>query len=143
MLFKPCKNQSQKTTARSLQNSLIRSRPSAEASYERQKAPRRGPLAETLSPRPRPERPWTDLQFSDSLEAGLGERTHNLRPDRTPLAKRHVRIKCTQPLPQTLATRRYSAGRTTDRTGTEHSRGYLPLYSPLCSLLTLILPCAT
>ena len=49
------------------------------------------------------------------------------------LAKRHVRIKCTQPLPQTSATRRYSAGRTTDRTGTGHSRGYLPLYSPLCS----------
>ena len=109
----------------------------------RPKTSRLAPLAETLSPKPHPERPRTDLQFSDSLETGLGGRTRNLRPDRTPLAKRHVRIKCTQPLPQTSAARRYSVGRTTDRTGTGHSRGYLPLYSPLCSLLTLILPCAT
>ena len=71
MLLKPCKNQSQKTTARSLQNSPIRSRPCAEASYERPKAPRRGPLAETLSPRPRPERPRMGCQFSDLTEAGL------------------------------------------------------------------------
>ena len=63
MLLQPCKNQSQKTTARSLQNSPIRSRPCAEASYERPKAPRpveafsprpsrRDLLAEALSPRP-------------------------------------------------------------------------------------------
>ena len=90
--LKPCKNQSQKTTARSLQNSPIRSRPCAEASYERPKAPRRGPLAETLSPRPRPERPRMGCQFSDSLEAGLGKHTRNLRPDQTPLTKRHVQI---------------------------------------------------
>ena len=53
---------------------------------------RRGPLAETLSPRPRPERPRTGCQFSDSLEAGFGKQPRYLRPDRTPLIKRHVRI---------------------------------------------------
>ena len=46
MSLKPCKNQSQKTTAKPLQNSPIRSRPCAEASYERPKAPGGGPLAE-------------------------------------------------------------------------------------------------
>ena len=32
----------------------------------------RGPLAEAFSPRPRPARPRTGYQFSDSPEAGLG-----------------------------------------------------------------------
>ena len=79
MLLKPCKNQSQKTIATSLQNSPIRSRPCAEASYERPKAPRRCPLAETLSPRPRPKRSRMGCQFSDSFEVGLGKHTRNLR----------------------------------------------------------------
>ena len=49
ILLKPCKNQSRKTTARSQQISPIRPRPCAEASCERQKAPR---PTEALSPRP-------------------------------------------------------------------------------------------
>ena len=50
--------------------------------------PRRGPLAEAPSPRPRPAMPRMGYQFSDSPEAGLG---NNLvtsvptdSPDKTP-----------------------------------------------------------
>ena len=105
--------------------------------------PHRGPLAEALSPRPSPERPRTGCQFSDSLEAGLGKQPRYLRPDRTPLTKRHVRINAPnysrkhQPHAGTVRAERPTGQ------GTGRSRGYLPLCSSLCSLLTPILPCAT
>ena len=138
MSLKPCKNQSQKTTVRSLQNSPIRSRPCAEASYERPKAPHRGPLAKTLSPRPRPERSRMGCQFSDSLEAGLDKRTRNRRPDQTPLTKRHVQIKCAQLLLQTSAALRYSTGRTTNGTRDQAQQGL-----PATVLITVLPnPCA-
>ena len=105
--------------------------------------PRRGPLAETLSPRPRPERPRTGCQFSDSLEAGLGKQPRYLRPDRTPLTKHHVRVNA----PDYSRKRQPHAGTVRAERPTGHgigrSRGYLPLCSSLCSLLTPVLPCAT
>ena len=118
MSLKPCKNQSQKTTVRSLQNSPIRSRPCAEA----------------LSPRPRPKRLRMGCQFSDSLEAGLGKHTRNLRPDQTPLTKRHVQINAPnysrkrQPHSGTVRAERPTGQ------GTGRNRGYLPLCSSLCYL---------
>ena len=101
--------------------------------------PRRGPLTEALSPRPRPERPRMGCQFFDSLEAGLGKQPRYLRPNRTPLTKRHIRINAPnysrkrQPHTGTVRTERPMGQ------GTGRSRGYMPL----CSLLTPILPCAT
>ena len=105
--------------------------------------PRRGPLAETLSLRPRPERPRMGCQFSDSLEAGLGKHTRGLCPDQTPLTKRHVQINA----PNYSRKRQPHSGteraeRPTEQ-GTGRNRGYLPLCSSLCSLLTPVLPCAT
>ena len=129
-------------------DSPIRPRPCAEASCERPKAPRpaealsprpsrRGPLIETLSPRPRPERPRTGCQFSDSLEAGLGKQPRYLRPDRTPLTKRHVRINVPNYSRKTSAARGYSAGRATDGTGDRAQQG-LP-----ATVLITVLPTDT
>ena len=80
ILLSPCKNQ----TARSQQ--IFR--------FARGLAPRPQAKDQKLStpPRPRPKRPRTGCQFSDSLETVLGKQTRNLRPDRTPLTKCHVRI---------------------------------------------------
>ena len=135
ILLKPCKNQSRKTTARSQQ--ILR--------FARGLAPKPHAKGQKLPapPRPRPERPRTGCQFSDSLEAGLGKQPRYLRPDRTPLTKRHVRINT----PNYSRKRQPHAGtvraeRPTGQ-GTGRSRGYLPLCSSLCSLLTPVLPCAT
>ena len=133
------KNQSQRT--------IMRSRPILRFARGLRRGLRREAkallLAEALSPRPRPARPRTGYQFSDSLEAGLGKQPRYVRPDRTPLTKRHVRINA----PNYSRKRQPHAGtvqaeRPTGQ-GTGRSRGYLPLCSSLCSLLTPVLPCAT
>ena len=121
--------------ARGLRRSLMRKAKSS--------PPRRGPLAEALSPRPRPERPRTGYQFSDSLEAGLSKQPRYLRPDQTPLTKHHVRVNAPnhslkrQPHEGTVRAERPTGQ------GTGRSRGYLPLCSSLCPLLTPVLPCVT
>ena len=70
LLLKPCKNQSQRTTTRYRPNSSIRPRLAPRPQMKGQSPPpRRGPLAEAP---PRPARPRTGCQFSDSPEAGLG-----------------------------------------------------------------------
>ena len=74
--LKPCKKQSQRTTTRSLQNSLILPRPCAEASCERPKAPRRGPLAEA-SPRKASDG-MPILQFA----RGRAQQTYSWPPSR-------------------------------------------------------------
>ena len=76
--------------------------------------PRRGPLAEALSPRPRPARPRTGYQFSDSPETGLGTSSPPSR--QTPLTKRHVQLMRST-TPATSAARWRSTGRVTDGTG--------------------------
>ena len=97
--------------------------------------------AEALSPRPRPERPRMGCQFSNSLEAGLGKQPHNLRPDRTPLTKRHVRINVPNYSRKTSAARGYSAGRATDGTGDRAQQG-LPA-TVLITVLVTVLPTDT
>ena len=105
--------------------------------------PRRGPLTEALSPRPRPERARTGANSLIRSRPGSAKQTRNLRPDRTPLTKRHVRINA----PNYSRKRQPHAGtvraeRPTTQ-GTGRSMDYLPLCSSLCSLLTPVLPCAT
>ena len=112
-------------------DSPTRPRPYAEASGEGPKVPH---PAKALLPRPRPERPRTGCQLSDSLEVGLGKQTRNLRPDRTPLTKRHVWINA----PNYSHKRQSHTGtvwaeRPTGQ-GTGRNRGYLPLCSSLCYL---------
>ena len=68
ILLKPYKNQSQRRTTRSRQ--ILRFARGLRRGLRR-KAKTLRP-AEALSPRPRPARPRTGYQFSDSPEAGLG-----------------------------------------------------------------------
>ena len=83
--------------------------------------PCRGPLVEALSPRPRPARPRTGYQFSDSPEAGLGNNLVTSVPTDS-LTKRHVQsIRPTTPA--TSAARWHSTGRMTDGTGDRAQQG--------------------
>ena len=87
ILLKSCKNQSRKTTARSQQISPIRPRPCAEASCERQKAPR---PTEALSPRPSRRDPLAEAPPRKALDGmpilrfarGWARQTTSLPPSR-------------------------------------------------------------
>jgi len=145
ILLSPCKNQ----TARSQQIFRFARGLAPRPQAKDQKLPtpprpsRRGPLTEALSPRPCPERPRTGANSPIRSRPGSAKQTRNLRPDRTPLTKRHIWInapnysrKC-QPHAGTVRAERPTGQ------GTGRSRDYLPLCSSLCSLLTPVLPCAT
>ena len=132
ILLKPCKNQ----TARSQQ--ILR--------FARGLAPRPQAKDQKLPTPPRPSRRGPapkglgrDAKSPIRSRPGSAKQTRNLRPDRTPLTKRHVWINAPnysrkrQPHTGTVRAERLTGQ------GTRRSRDYLPL----CSLLTPVLPCAT